>query len=441
MGLQAPLLWLLPVALLVGVAHGGAAAHAPGSAPRAPPQLDWLADQAADLLTKCTIAAHDGTVLFTPDASGSYGAQWTRDFAYMLAADGGSVFVRANISVETVRRAVQYQFRAQRADGCMPDRVQADGVAVFSPGAASAPFADHAIDNMPFSALLLTAFMAFASPPSPAVAASSVPTQAPAAGGLAQQCDLFCALEPQVRRAMDFLVRRDALVFNDGAHPNCTYGFTDTVAKAGRLLFSSLLAMQASRDMAGWSTRCACGGAAQWANEAAAAGSAVAARLFDARLGLFVACDAGPNVLPDVWGSALAVHLGVATGAQAGAVVAQLAAQVDAVFQQGQVRHLPAPLVWGACFAGACPTPGTYQNGAYWATPLAWVLPVLQAHGQAALAGRLAAQALAAFQADGITECVNADLHYHGVLRYVASATNALAGMRTVPPPPARTAL
>ena len=44
-----------------------------------------------------------------------------------------------------------------RADGCMPDRVQIDGKSVMGPGQASSPMADHAWDNGPFAALLLTA--------------------------------------------------------------------------------------------------------------------------------------------------------------------------------------------------------------------------------------------------------------------------------------------
>jgi VIT1/CCC1 family predicted Fe2+/Mn2+ transporter len=95
------------------------------------------------------------------------------------------------------------------------------------------------------------------------------------------------------------------------------------------------------------------------------------------------------------------------------------------IFQAGQVRHLPYPLLWKACWKG-CPAPGTYQNGAYWATPLNWVLPALQANGFGGEAAGIASAAVASFQAGGVMECVNAPLGYHGVRDYVASATNLL---------------
>jgi hypothetical protein len=49
------------------------------------------------------------------------------------------------------------------------------------------------------------------------------------------------------------------------------------------------------------------------------------------------------------------------------------------IFQHGQVRHLPFPLLWKRCWT-SCPSPGTYQNGAFWATPLNWVLEALDAN-------------------------------------------------------------
>jgi hypothetical protein len=83
-----------------------------------------------------------------------------------------------------LRNAVNATFIGQRAtDGCMPDRVQADGVAVYSPGGNSpqAHFSDHAWDNGPFGALLLTSA-----------------TDKLAKEGRAAQAAFFCDLEPKV---------------------------------------------------------------------------------------------------------------------------------------------------------------------------------------------------------------------------------------------------
>ena len=86
-------------------------------------------------------------------------------------------------NVTQLENAVRATFAGQRtADGCMPDRVQSDGVAVYSPGAndPAQKFADHAWDNGPFAALLLSA------------ATSKLQHSE-------SQKTFFCSLEPKVR--------------------------------------------------------------------------------------------------------------------------------------------------------------------------------------------------------------------------------------------------
>jgi len=64
---------------------------------------------------------------------------------------------------------------------------------------------------------------------------------------------------------------------------------------------------------------------------------------------------------------------------------------------------------------------GTYQNGAYWATPLAWVIPVL-ARSNPGLANKVLETAITDFQKNGIHECINTG--YVKVPNFVVSATN-----------------
>lgn len=142
-----------------------------------------------------------------------------------------------------VKKSVRYTFAGQRADGCMPDRVQVDGLSVMSPGGTGHGFADHAIDNGPFAVLLLTT----------------------AASAWGPDKTLFCDLEPAARRALAFVNRSaNGLVYNDPLKPNCTYGFTDTVAKTGNLLFCSLLFIDASQQMAKLSALHGCGDTAMF---------------------------------------------------------------------------------------------------------------------------------------------------------------------------------
>ena len=126
------------------------------------------------------------------------------------------------------------------------------------------------------------------------------------------------------------------------------------------------------------------------------------------------------------------------------------------IFQHGQVRHLPFPLLWKRCWT-SCPSPGTYQNGAFWATPLNWVLEALDANvmyhectscllfqksffdshfssnallqGFHTEASAIASAAASSFISSGVAECINTDVHYSGAADYVASATNLLGAV------------
>ena len=97
------------------------------------------------------------------------------------------------------------------------------------------------------------------------------------------------------------------------------------------------------------------------------------------------------------------------------------------------LTHLPLPLTWQRCCwtpgcEGGCAANGTYQNGAFWATPLSYVVPALAATGHAAFAKELLLDAVADFKLFGVYEDVDRGLPAvsNGVLNYTASATNAL---------------
>ena len=109
-----------------------------------------------------------------------------------------------------------------------------------------------------------------------------------------------------------------------------------------------------------------------------------------------------------------------------------------------QVRHLPYPLYWNRCCwtpgcraavgARGCVGHGTYQNGAYWATPLGYVASALVATGHADAAARLLRQTIADFKEHGIYEDVDRGhpTSSVGVLNYTASAANVLWASRMV---------
>jgi hypothetical protein len=103
------------------------------------------------------------------------------------------------------------------------------------------------------------------------------------------------------------------------------------------------------------------------------------------------------------------------------------------VLSRGQVRHLPYPLHWDKCFGGACPAPGTYQNGAFWSTPLPYLVAASLNTGHVEFARRVVHAAVHDFELNGIYECVDSkETISNGVLNYTASASSVLWSVRAV---------
>lgn len=358
-------------------------------------EIGWMKEATRRQLSGCRVQATDGTWLYTPDGVGNYRALWTRDFAYMVeyAAD--------LLPPEHIKKGIAYLLRGQRGDGCMPDRVNVDGRGVYAPGGEEHPLADHALDNGPFMAKLVCAYVS-------------------ATGDL----PYFREVEPAVRKGLDF-TRRDetGLVYNPPDAPQCPYGFTDTIAKTGHELFCSLLYAEACRLMETNCRKAGCGEPDEYKRR----GERIAGSLnilWDDSVGMYLAADRDCRQV-DVWGSALAVHLGLAGESQSSRVARYLAANYEGIVQRGQIRHLPANEHWQRLLAPVAP--GTYQNGAFWGTPIPWVAPVL-ARQDKELAVRLVREAIADYRERGITECVNGS--YHNVPEYVASATNVYGLLR-----------
>ncbi len=361
------------------------------------PQEDiiWLREATLKQLQGCRVQATNGTWLHTPDGVGNYRALWTRDFQYMVEQAGDL------LNTNDILHSIHYLLKGQRADGCMPDRVNTAGKGVYSPGGESSPLADHALDNGSFMAKLLVE-----------------------ATRITGDLTLFRELEPAIRKGLDHTSRApNGLVFNDSDHPQCPYGFTDTVKKTGHLLFSSLLYYDACRGMEQFCTKAQCGEPETYRYRAQLIRLNLD-QLWDDRHGMFFAADEDCRKI-DIWGSALAAHLAIATPSQTDRIATYLVQHYEELTQHGQIRHLPAGENWQSLLANV--KPGTYQNGAYWATPIAWTAPVI-ARKDPELAVRMIRQVIADFQNRGIMECINDD--YHNVPDYVVSATSVYSLLR-----------
>ena len=231
------------------------------------------------------------------------------------------------------------------------------------------------------------------------------------------------------------------LLWSNTSSPIIGYGFQDAEIKSGDVLYSNVLAWNASRLLAHMAT--VHGDHALAANLTASADAIqleVNARLWNATAGVYMASNGVDQHNIDVWGNAMAGASGFTTREQSTAIFQFFKTHEADVFYEGQVREIPRgqqweqarfvsgedPLVSGVnVSAKAMATARTYQNGGYWATPHHHVLPFLAEHDRA-MACRLLAATVASFRGHGIWEWVGPyyPAHHTGAPGYTASAAN-----------------
>ena len=280
----------------------------------------WLKREAVRVLRGSSRAGKGGVRIFTPDATGGYGAFWVRDWSYMIEGCPEG-FTQAEI-----RNGYLFLAAAQRADGCMPDRVAADGHGIYSPGGEKNPFcANGSADQSMFMVILCH-----------------------------QYWKLFGDLEPfkktsgALEKAMRFTPRDSAnrLVRIPDAKLFRPYSFLDTVPLTGDQQFDSILFWDAGQKLAelfeavGQAEQ-----AAVWRAEAEKVKVSLGT-LWDAQTGLFVSASENWRQ-PSIWGSLFAVYTGAATPEQARSVVRYCLDHDGLFVNRGQIRHLPKGLFWG----------------------------------------------------------------------------------------------
>jgi hypothetical protein len=340
--------------------------------------------------------AADGTPVYLPDGVARYTAVWVRDFAAMAEAGPGLV---PDADLEA---GIRWLLARQRPeDGAMPDRVGLDGAASY-----------HVLGDRPPT-------------DNPAFMVALVAEQHRRTGSTA----LFGEVAPALGRGLASVPRDDSgLVVVDPAQPHSSYGFTDSVAKTGRELFTSLLFAQAAGRMG--DLYAAAGDAAQaeaWRAEAGKVRGALGA-LYDEPSGMFLAASDDGRVI-DVWGSAFAVAAGLVDDARADRIATWLDAHLGEIAWRGQIRHLPAGQRWPRMLDPQLA--GTYQDGGHWATATGWVAEAL-ARVDRPRAQRLLAEAARAVQGSDAREFVTPgpESCRLGTAQYATSAVLPLLAAR-----------
>jgi hypothetical protein len=374
-----------------------------------------------------------------PGGGDLYPSLWTRDFA--MSVECGF------ITLEEVRDALGLLARAQClaettlasgslvTRGAIADHVNLQGAAIYYPGTYDPAEQGGAFGRLPclddqffFVFLLWYAAMRLGWKE-----AADHPVQGLT---LLERAELAFAMAPANEAT--------SLVRSTDAMWGISFGFTDTVVHTGDVLFASLLRAEAAGCLAELLAEAGeSDAAARYGRIRAEIVTNIPGVLAHAPSGLLRA-STGRSGQPDLWGTAYALYRGlVPADAAEGFRKAVRSAVTDAAASwEGQIRHVPArwdfsaEQVWESMILPF--KKGTYQHGAYWATPLGWVLdavapvdPALSRRLLAEYVGHLRREDYRTHGGNGAPwECVNpvGDYRQNGV--YMASVTAVLPAAR-----------
>ena len=364
----------------------------------------WLEGKSLQLIRASRTNMDDGTAAFLPNAIGIGGynwAFWVRDYAYMLEGSPEA------FTKQELRESCMTFIKALRGDGAGVDCVRLNGTPNYMPGGNRGE--NPITDGGPFTVDMAWRTHKILQDPS----------------------FLNKIIDPLVK-TMQAVPRDSAngLVHIDPTkdYDRVGYGFTDTVKKTGDELFTSLLDVRASRQLAelldatGRTAE-----AAVWRSSADSKAAAIRDVFWDSKVGLFNAATVKCKQ-PDIWGSAFAVELGVTTKEQSLAVAQYMKNHYSEIVQNGQIRHLPGGTYWESMLNGA-EAHGSFQNGAFWGVATGWIVSTLKLV-DSELANKTVIDLVNSYQSGGVLEWVNGSSL--GAAQYVSSASLPLATFRSL---------
>ncbi|MDD2601265.1 MAG: hypothetical protein PHO37_18940 [Kiritimatiellae bacterium] len=358
----------------------------------------WLENRVPTMIRDCRRTMNDGKAAYPPQVGSGYKAFWLRDYAYIL--EGGAAYIPPS----ELLAAVSVFLNAQRSDGACVDCVKYDGTPIYKPGYGTMG-ENPVADGSQFTVAVI--WLTWKQTGNASLLSVSVLDR------------LVRAMEAVPTNSVTGLVYIDPAK----AWDRCSYGFTDSIRKKGDCLFTSLLAVEASRRLAEMLTVAGRASDAQiYIQRALGMTAQINTVLWDESAKLYrgasVACCEH-----DIWGSAFAVWLGVAPSERADAIAAVFKTNHSALTQKGQLRHTMPGIYWEI----GCGR-DTYQNGGFWGTPIGWYAYALN-RVDPALADQVLVDLVNDFAIRGVGEWVFGG-HVALPQGYMSSATLPLAGIR-----------
>ena len=360
----------------------------------------WMRQATAWLLRAATVCSTDGRniSLLTPSFPMSYEGQWMRDSYYGISS-GIDLLPNLSATVE----AVEWMFKnARPSDGAMPQALSLTG--------ASDSNSYIFLDSGPFAVKLASTLVSAMSPDE----------------GKAWFLKWEAALSKGLN-ATTLDPNGSGLPWIDPAKPEPSrgYGFQDGEYMSGDVLYSSILFWNATRILAdlydsvgpSFAAR-----ASELRSQAEHIREQITAELWSDKLGAFVAATELESDRISVWGNAFAGASGLANATQSAAIFALFKNREADIFFEGQMRQTPAPHFWDSTHTG----PHTYQDGAYWGTPLHHALTFLGQYDND-MACRLLHDSIASYRSHGISEWIGPfyPAGISGMPGYVASAAGS----------------
>jgi glycogen debranching enzyme len=360
-------------------------------------EISWLETESVRMIRQARRKMKNGMPAFPPQVGSGYEAFWLRDFAYTLE---GSVDA---YSEKELMDALKLFMRGLEKAGTGVDCIKFDGTPVYKPGYGTMGLHPVA-DGTPFTVDVV--WLTWRKTGNKKI--------------LKKYLSPLVSAMQRVPRHPD---SRLVFIKPGPVRDRCGYGFTDTVNKQGDVLFSSLLFVQACRQLTDLLNAAGNNKAARyWEEETAAVEEQIRQVFWDDQTGLFRAATVRCRE-PDIWGSAFAVYLGVADMKQSLRIGQYFKDHFDEIVYHGQIRHIPGGVFW----EDASCTPGMYQNGAYWAVPAGWFVYALDL-ADPELSTQVVVDLVADFKEGGVCEWVNETKRQ--LPGYLASIAAPLPGFR-----------